>query len=332
MAELRTEVTELGTALGLFGFDSPERALSARPSQLLHVEPEHWKRLEVAMETLELRQAFHAAWLNGRSLLDATDGLRGRPPRRVEWKGPHKPPGYERLPADLRVDHVFLVSCKYVSKVLWNLAPTFLFDRCLEGRSDEPRADWFEVVAPQAYDDLYADVRAVVPGLPVALRDLVPADREVIKEACARKWPEPLEDPARRFATAVATATAARWHQQLTSHAARERMLWQLLRLNAAPYFILGSGPQGALRLRVGTPWDWRQHFSLRAFELEVADSLQPQVNWTAVVDDLEQRTDIVVRGHVEIRWSHGRFCGFPEAKVYLDSPHRDVPGYFELT
>jgi hypothetical protein len=35
--------------------------------------------------------------------------------------------------------------------------------------------------------------------------------------------------------------------------------------------------------------------------------------------------------GHVEIRWSHGRFVGAPEAKVYLDSTHADVPGYYPL-
>ncbi len=36
-------------------------------------------------------------------------------------------------------------------------------------------------------------------------------------------------------------------------------------------------------------------------------------------------------RGHVEVRWSHGRFRGAPEAKVYLDTPHADVPGYSPL-
>ena len=37
------------------------------------------------------------------------------------------------------------------------------------------------------------------------------------------------------------------------------------------------------------------------------------------------------VLGHVEVRWSHGLFCGPPEAKVYLDTPHTEVPGYFRL-
>jgi hypothetical protein len=41
-----------------------------------------------------------------------------------------------------------------------------------------------------------------------------------------------------------------------------------------------------------------------------------------------EERT---VEGHVELRWSHGRFSGPPEAKVYLDTPHEQVPGYHPL-
>jgi hypothetical protein len=40
----------------------------------------------------------------------------------------------------------------------------------------------------------------------------------------------------------------------------------------------------------------------------------------------------VVVEGHVEVRWSHGRFLGSPEAKVYLDTPHVHVPGYNLLT
>jgi hypothetical protein len=33
----------------------------------------------------------------------------------------------------------------------------------------------------------------------------------------------------------------------------------------------------------------------------------------------------------VEIRWSHGRFAQPPEAKVYLDTPMADLPGYHPL-
>jgi hypothetical protein len=31
------------------------------------------------------------------------------------------------------------------------------------------------------------------------------------------------------------------------------------------------------------------------------------------------------------LRWSHGKFSGNPEAKVYLTTPPHDVPGYTQL-
>jgi hypothetical protein len=108
-------------------------------------------------------------------------------------------------------------------------------------------------------------------------------------------------------------------------------MLWRLLRLSSAPYFVLGTGPSESLRLRVATPWDWRQRFELRELEVHPEHAGQPRVGWAAAVLDREGGCEQEVRGHVEVRWSHGRLGGNPEAKVYLDTPHRQVPGYFPL-
>ena len=51
----------------------------------------------------------------------------------IEWKGAHRAPGDEVVPADLRVDHVYLVSCKYLSRIVVNASPHHLFDRLLAG-------------------------------------------------------------------------------------------------------------------------------------------------------------------------------------------------------
>ena len=53
--------------------------------------------------------------------------------------------------------------------------------------------------------------------------------------------------------------------------------------------------------------------------------------DWAAEYRDLARGQHRRVRGHVEIRWSHRPFCGPPEAKVYLDTPHDEVPGYVDL-
>jgi hypothetical protein len=330
-AEL-TELTEIVTALGTLPYPDPETAIAARPAEMVNVDRQHWERLPAAVADPAHAGALQRAWLNGRALLEADDGLRGRHPRRVEWKGPQQPPGYDLLPADLRIDHVYLVSCKYMSKILMNASPGHLFDRALAVREAGDRTDWYEEIAPEDYAAFYDEVRRHVGGgLPVLHGDLDRTQREEIKATCKRQWPPELAVPATAFAKAVGEASAARWRSNLSGPREQENMVWRLLRLNSAPYFVLGTSPSASLRLRIGTPWDWRQLFRLRAFDVSARTGLQPCVEWTAHVERLDTGTVSPVRGHVEIRWSHGRFCGVPEAKIYLDSAHHTVPGYFAL-
>jgi hypothetical protein len=111
-----------------------------------------------------------------------------------------------------------------------------------------------------------------------------------------------------------------------------ETMLWRLLRVGSAPYFVLGSSKERSLRLRIATSWDWRQQFSFGSFFMTVQPGGQPRVGWQAVIRDRTSHEIHEVTGHIEVRWSHGRFGGLPEAKGYLDTPHHRVPGYYGLT
>ena len=134
MPAIRTEVTEIVTGLAMLGFADLERALAVRPAWYHHVSEEQFQRLDEARSNGDLAAEFETAWDNGVRFLNSPDGLRGRVPDRIEWKGPHRPPGYEQLPADLRVDHVYLISCKYGSNLLHNVSPASLFDRRLSER------------------------------------------------------------------------------------------------------------------------------------------------------------------------------------------------------
>src|SRR4051794_21261765 len=116
MPDDRTAVTELGTALGMVGFDGVVETLEARPREVL-ISAAVWDHLDALFAHGGYRREFEAAFLNGRAFLCAQDGLRGRLPRIIEWTGGRKPPGDEVVPADLRIDHVYLVSCKYLSRI-----------------------------------------------------------------------------------------------------------------------------------------------------------------------------------------------------------------------
>jgi hypothetical protein len=110
-------------------------------------------------------------------------------------------------------------------------------------------------------------------------------------------------------------------------------MLWRVLRIGSAPYFILGvDRRKGApARYRIAGPWDWRERYEVEAFTVTPGRAGQPRVDWTFRVVDRRQSNPITVSGHVEIRWSHGRFAQPPEAKVYLDTPMSQLPGYHPL-
>ena len=116
MPNLSTEVTEVITGWGTLGFQTVDEALQARGAVMIDVSDAVWNRVGSAVADEHFEAIAKAAWENGCAFLGAEDGLRNRRPLRVEWRGPNQTPGFDLLPVDLRIDHVFLVSCKYLSR------------------------------------------------------------------------------------------------------------------------------------------------------------------------------------------------------------------------
>lgn len=335
MPALRTEITEIVTGLAMLGGESVDDALAQRPAELVDVDDATWDRLVRARHDRTHDHDFLAAWNNGRAFLVAREGLRGRRPVVVEWKGGHRDPGDVVVPSDLRVDHVYLVSCKYLSKVLHNASPWALFDHHLVGAlARRSEGDWFDAVAPREHQELYRLVRhryAADLALPEAIGALSAPQRQELRRRIPRDWDATCAAAYAELVCVASEASAARWSAGLATAREREAMLWRLLRLTPAPYFVLGTAPTGPIRLRVGTPWDFGRGHKVRRFEVAAGSGGQAMVVWSATVSPSDGGPDVVVQGHVEVRWSHGRLGGPPEAKVYLDTPHSRVPGYVPL-
>jgi hypothetical protein len=405
MPSNRTTVTELGTGLGMLGLAGLDGALRSRTPVMHSLSPEMWEHLARLRAGGAYDSEFHAAFANGQAFLAAGDGLRGRLPTVVEWKGAGRAPGDEVAPIDLRVDHVYLVSCKYLSNILFNVSPSHVFDALLAagqpvrsgGRTAREAlpggGDWYAEVAPAEYQALYETVRlaalgpqralpnpfatqpadrtartgqaaaaVALPGLsaaeatdgpahhagepggvegsPPGLLDQLPPhavdltspQRDALGRWLRSGWPPGAKTLYASLSAAVALASVRRWEAALhTATGAGEAMVWRLLRIGSAPYFVLGTSAARSLRLRIATSWDWRQQYRLISFTTEPQPGGQPRVGWAAEVRDRATHVVHEVAGHIEVRWSHGRFGGLPEAKGYLDTPHHLVPGYFTL-
>jgi hypothetical protein len=331
----RTEVTEIVTGMAAMGFPDVARALEVRPRNFLNVEDHHYDALSAAFSSGDYGTEFATAWENGVAFAQAADGLRGRPPWSVEWKGNQRPPGYEQIPADLRIDHVYLISCKYGSNILHNPSPGNLFVNLLLDREYRSDQGWYQEVAPAAYQEFYIACRDEVGNskLPPLATQLGDGDLETLRSGLPPRLGGNLGRAYTEFSHIVAAATAKRWAANMTTSRQRETMLWRLLRLESAPYFVLGqSTDRRPLQYRVATPWDFRLRYDFRNLLVSPnREAQQPVVHWKALVRNNTTELEETVEGHVEIRWSHGRFGPSPEAKVYLDTPHNEVPGYFPL-
>jgi len=346
VTSVKTEITEIVTGLGMLGFESIERVLEARPKAVRNVTDDHFLRLQTAFWTSGCEELFTTAWDNGVLFARSADGLRGRPPWSIEWKGGHRPPAYEQIPADLRVDHVYLISCKYGSKILINSSPSNLFDHRLATRRTGS-VDWYAEVAHEAYQAFYALVRHQLAGqdLPDRVTELTGDQRNIIRKKFSGRLHGDLATGYQEMTRVVAIESARRWKAALRSRALREEMAWRLLRFQAAPYFILGSsglvtgsnsltrgnGGDVPIRVRVATPWDVRSRYEFLGLEIEPGARAQAVVGWRASFHDRATDSPSWAVGHVQIRWSHGKFGQVPEAKVYLDTPYAEVPGYFAL-
>ena len=111
--------------------------------------------------------------------------------------------------------------------------------------------DWYADVAPEAYQELYRaccdDIGVDGLDLPADVAELDAGHREALKPLLrGRSWPGAVDRTYREFSHAVALRSVERWKASLTDARAREEMVWRLLRLQAAPYFVLGRAQMPA--------------------------------------------------------------------------------------
>jgi hypothetical protein len=335
MPSVRTEVTEITTGLAMLGYQSLDRALEVRPRHISHVTEAIFESLEQARASRDYDSDFASAWDNGVAFARSPIGLRGRPPWTLEWRGHHRPASksIETIPADLRIDYVYLVSCKYHSRILHNAGPKVLFDYQLAPEGVVAREHWFEAVCAEPFRDVWQPIHQALQFPSNLLPSQLSLPQRNLLKAHLQANPVDVASTSYTdFVRAASIASAARWSARLTTSYLRAQMLWRLLRLQAAPYFVLGATSNGTpVRYRVGTPWDFAQEFEVSAFEVAAGEGGQPSVRWIAEIRRLADNETVSVEGHVEVRWAHGKLIGAPEAKVYLDSSPYNVPGYQPL-
>ena len=101
-------------------------------------------------------------------------------------------------------------------------------------------------------------------------------------------WPG---EPRRHYeamVARVADVSAERWRDRDRDDA--ESMLWRLLRIGSAPYFVLGAAVERLPPPAHRDALDWRRTSSCARFDVEARAGGQPMVAWRAVVRERATR------------------------------------------
>ncbi len=340
MASARTQLTELGTAVGLCWDPTGSWPDSVESTEVPGIAREVWQPIVLPATATHspdqnlLLRALH----NGHEFRRLV--LQGRMPDHVEWSGGGRAVWTSDVPRDLTVDRVWFLQAKYDSTCVLNTAPGTLVDELLADDSPPNRPSWYEEVALPELQAYYRAVRRrpELDHLPVDVRDVDASDRAAIKAAlrsggtrgdhAASAAAE--ERTYGELCAAVSVATTLRWRRRLSSATAPQRtqMLFRMLRIAGGPYWLLGTKGSAAVQLAVSDTRSWRDQFELRRFTVVDAQAGQPQVNWRAEVVDRRSGERRPVEGCCEIRWSHGKLSGHPECKVQVTTPLERIPGY----
>lgn len=341
MPSAKTETSELCVAFGILGLDPSrvypqaeiderlDRTLSAGKYIAFRSEYQRDPTLYPRLLTVGQRMAAQHAPL--------------RQAESVQWTGPFHQASTASGAKDLMVGNT-PVSVKAESNVVANLSPPNMMVHLPGGTAQSTREEnWYLTTCPREFQDLYALVRSRRPelrGLPPDVAGFeeraTREDRKRLQEivgSASRDEKQAFADRYEALCHRVAQRSADLFNENLTAsfgtpgrRAVQENLARWFFRLDAVQYVLCGidRGEEFAVVIPDLTAW-------LREWDLPgvvaTADSTRGQsvVDFRVTCRRKRDRSEHQIMYHAEIRWSHGRFSGAVESKLYKEFAWKDL-------
>ena len=228
-----------------------------------------------------------------------------------------------------------------------NASPHNLFRSLPQGKAPASRAEhWFLEKDPIGYQQLYKFARDL-------FHKELPSDAKEFESQISRNDREEFQDfvtkeltgqDKKQFETLytimcrnVSQNSAVEFNRHLVDLPSNERsavhesVIRQFFRIDTIPYLLAGLDKRKEFAVQIPDLTTWK-----RQWRVESAQAIpdlgrgQSVVKIIVIIADKNSRTVNYDFGfRVEIRWSHGKFCGNPEGKLYKSFAWAGVP-FFE--
>lgn len=111
----------------------------------------------------------------------------------------------------------------------------------------------------------------------------------------------------------------------LNNPTALKTIFWEFFRLNSMAYILCGLEDGKGFAAQVLDKDTWNKQFKVISIKAIPKPAGQPEIILDFVFQD-NQKNAYQYQLKIEIRWSHGKFCGNPEAKVYKLFSYKNLP------
>ena len=342
MPSAKTETSELSVAFGILGLDPthffPQSEIELRFAGSLSEEKYAAFRAEYKRDT----ELYERLLRVGRIM--SHKHLPFKQASVVQWTGPFRQAATTSVAKDLLVANT-PVSVKTESNVVANLSPPNMMVNLPGGTAHSSREEnWYLTTKPEEFQELYAFVRGMSPELQDLPEDIRSFEEQsgrydrkriqkIIKESSDREK-KAFSRRYRELCHRVADKSADLFNQNLAaslSTGARKAVLENLMRwffrLNAVQYVLCGIDRKNEFALVIPDLTSWLREWDL-AEVVATPDITRGQsvVDFEVVFRRNNDRSEHMVLYHAEIRWSHGRFSGAVESKLYKEFAWSDLP------
>ena len=342
MATRKTEATELAVGFGILGVNPLDQKANVTKLFIDSLSDQKWHDFQ---EEYILNENLYRKFFElGLRLQE----LRFKSVDQLIWAGPQQQAATASGAKDLFIPSLNMpISIKNDSNVVLNASPHNLFRSLPQGKAFASRAEhWFLEKDPEGYQKLYDFGRSLFPKeLPRDAAEfeaiISRAERDEFQEFVTKGL---IGLNAKEFEALyigmcgnVAQNSALEFNNHLAAlpsnehPAVHETVIRQFFRIDTVQYLLVGLDERKAFAVQIPDLTTWKRQW--RVENVTAIPDLgrgQSVVKITVTTADKNRRTVTYDFGfRVEIRWSHGKFCGNPEGKLYKSFSWTSVP-FFE--
>lgn len=347
MPTAKTEATELAVGFGILDLNPSVRLLQNEIDTFFDgTLPE--SKYNRFLEEYSRNHAFYSRFYEvGRRLRYEHHPIQHS--STVQWTGPQQQAATASFSRDLLVGDI-PISVKAESNVVANLSPYNLFISLPSGSAPAAREEhWFQRTAPWDYQELYSFVQSTsaslnyLPMLAIdfeqqateedrkriqaVIKDYIPSERRRFEEKYLQMCHEIANISANIFNGNIENSLKSSSRSAILENLSR----W-FFRINAIHYILCGIDYGEDFSLLIPDITSWKSEWMIR--EIKAVPDLSRRQSVVGLVMELARKSTgqtHTAQFHSEIRWSHGRFCGNPEGKLYKDFVWRTLPFFASI-